>query len=90
MSSNIRQALDGLLVKRFFYAPSFQIYGGVAGLFDFGPPGCALQNNILSIWRKHFVLEEEMLEIECTNLTPESVLKTSGHVDRFTDQLFPF
>jgi glycyl-tRNA synthetase len=37
------------------------------------------------LWRKHFVLTESMLEMECTNLTPECVLKTSGHVERFTD-----
>ena len=60
---------------------------GVAGLFDYGPPACALQNNLLSIWRQHFVLEEDMLELECTNLTPESVLKTSGPVDRFADYM---
>ena len=28
-----------------------------------------------------------MLEVDCTNLTPESVLKTSGHVDRFADYM---
>ena len=28
-----------------------------------------------------------MLEIECTNLTPEDVLKTSGHVERFADYM---
>jgi len=36
-------------------------------------------------WRRHFVLEEDMLEVDCTMLTPEEVLKTSGHVDRFAD-----
>ncbi|ORY19999.1 glycyl-tRNA synthetase [Rhizoclosmatium globosum] len=82
-----RAALEGLLLKRFFYAPSFAIYGGIAGLFDYGPPGTALQNNMINLWRKHFVLEEDMLEIECTNLTPEAVLKTSGHVDRFADYM---
>lgn len=40
---------------------------------------------MIDIWRKHFVLTEQMLEMECTCLTPEVVLKTSGHVDRFTD-----
>ena len=34
---------------------------------------------------KSFVLEEGMLEVECTNMTPEKVLKTSGHVDKFSD-----
>jgi glycyl-tRNA synthetase len=36
-------------------------------------------------WRRHFILEEDMLEVDCTMLTPEEVLKTSGHVDRFSD-----
>jgi len=40
---------------------------------------------MIDLWRKHFVLTESMLEMECTNLTPQVVLKTSGHVDRFTD-----
>jgi glycyl-tRNA synthetase len=40
---------------------------------------------MIDLWRKHFVLAENMLEMECTCLTPEIVLKTSGHVDRFTD-----
>src|SRR3546814_451037 len=68
-----------------FVVPSFEIHGGVAGLFDLGPPSCALKANILELWRRHFVLEENMLEMECTNLTPYKVLKTSGHVDKFTD-----
>jgi len=68
-----------------FYTPSFEIYGGVSGLYDYGPPGCSLQANIVDIWRKHFVLEEDMLELDCTALTPHDVLKTSGHVDKFSD-----
>lgn len=45
-----------------FYTPAFDIYGGVSGLYDYGPAGCALTNNIIDIWRKHFVLKENMLE----------------------------
>jgi glycyl-tRNA synthetase len=80
-----RPTLDSLLRRRMFYTPSFEAYGGVAGLFDYGPPGCALQANIIDLWRKHFVLEEDMLELDCTALTPHEVLKTSGHVDKFSD-----
>ena len=80
-----RDSLEQTLKRRFFFAPSFEIYGGVAGLFDFGPPGCAFQNNVIDAWRKHFILEEDMLEVEATMLTPHDVLKTSGHVDRFSD-----
>ncbi|UKZ54924.1 hypothetical protein TrVGV298_008738 [Trichoderma virens] len=77
--------LDAMLRRRMFYTPSFEIYGGVGGLYDYGPPGCALQANIIDLWRKHFVLEEDMLEVDCTALTPHDVLKTSGHVDKFAD-----
>ena len=40
---------------------------------------------MIALWRAHFVLEEGMLAIECTTLTPYAVLKASGHVDRFED-----
>lgn len=80
-----RTVLDGMLRRRMFYTPSFEIYGGVSGLYDYGPPGTSLQSNILDVWRKHFVLEEDMLEVDCSVLTPHSVFKTSGHVDRFSD-----
>ncbi|KAK9380882.1 uncharacterized protein V2V93DRAFT_380332 [Kockiozyma suomiensis] len=80
-----RENLESVLKRRFFYAPAFDLYGGVSGLYDYGPPGCALQANIVDIWRKHFVLEEDMLEVDCTMLTPYEVLKTSGHVDKFAD-----
>ncbi|CCE61320.1 hypothetical protein TPHA_0A02380 [Tetrapisispora phaffii CBS 4417] len=80
-----REQLESVLRGRFFYGPSFDLYGGVAGLYDYGPPGCAFQANIVDIWRKHFILEEDMLEVDCTMLTPHDVLKTSGHVDKFSD-----
>ncbi|KAF7563829.1 hypothetical protein G7046_g338 [Stylonectria norvegica] len=80
-----KPTLDGMLRRRMFYTPSFEIYGGVGGLYDYGPPGCSLQANIVDAWRKHFILEEDMLEVDCTVLTPHEVLKTSGHVDKFAD-----
>ena len=48
---------------------------GVAGLYDLGPMGCAMKANLLSQWRSHFVLEEHMLEVDTTILTPEPILK---------------
>ena len=80
-----RPQLDSLLRRRLFYTPAFEVYGGVSGLYDYGPPGCSLQANLIETWRKHFVLEEDMLEVDCTMLTPHEVLKTSGHVDKFAD-----
>ncbi|KAJ8276988.1 hypothetical protein GJAV_G00070160 [Gymnothorax javanicus] len=82
-----RTKMEDTLKRRFFYDQAFSIYGGVSGLYDFGPVGCALKNNILQAWRQHFIHEEQILEIDCTMLTPEPVLKTSGHVDKFADYM---
>lgn len=60
---------------------------GVAGLYDYGPTGAALQANIISEWRKHFILEEDMLEVDPTIMTLDEVLKTSGHVEKFSDYM---
>ncbi|KAF8504498.1 glycyl-tRNA synthetase [Russula emetica] len=76
---------EALLNRRFFYAPAFEIYGGVAGLYDYGPPGSSLQANIIAEWRKHFIVEDHMLEIDSTIMTPAPVFETSGHVARFAD-----
>ncbi len=70
-----RSEMENLLKRRFFYDQSFSIYGGVTGLCDYGPVGCAIKANILALWRRHFILEERMLEIDCSMLTPEIVLK---------------
>lgn len=80
-----RTKMEDTLKRRFFYDQAFAIYGGVSGLYDFGPVGCALKNNVIQTWRQHFIQEEQILEIDCTMLTPEPVLKTSGHVDKFAD-----
>lgn len=80
-----RTKMEDTLKRRFFYDQSFAIYGGITGQYDFGPMGCAMKANLLSAWRNHFVLEEQMLEVDCTVLTPEPILAASGHVERFAD-----
>lgn len=64
--------LAQLLARRFFFDRSF---AGVAGLVDLGPLGCALKRNLLSLWRSHFVLGQDVLEVECPVLTPAEVLR---------------
>ena len=53
-----RAAVANALERRLFYLPSFKIYGAVAGFYDYGPPGCAVKQNVTQLWRRHFVLEE--------------------------------
>lgn len=57
------------------------------GQYDFGPMGCDLIDNMMSEWHKHFVIQERMLKVNCSILTPEPVLKASGHVDKFADYM---
>lgn len=72
-----RKECENLLKQKFFYVPSFEIYGGVSGLYDYGPLGSQLKSNVEALWRQHFVLEEDMLEVTCSNMTLDSVLETS-------------
>lgn len=80
-----RIEVEDLLKRKFFIAPSFEIYGGVSGFYDFGPLGSMLKSNVEQLWRNHFVLEEDMLELSTSNQIVDEVLKTSGHVDKFAD-----
>ncbi|KAK7070591.1 hypothetical protein SK128_018439 [Halocaridina rubra] len=82
-----RAKMNDLIKRRFFYDNSFAIYGGITGQYDFGPMGCDLVDNMLSEWHKHFVIQERMLKVNCSILTPENVLKASGHVDKFADYM---
>ena len=46
----LRKAVVNTLERKLFYIPSFKIYRGVAGLYDYGPPGCRVKANVLSFW----------------------------------------
>jgi glycyl-tRNA synthetase len=67
--------------------PAYEIYGGVAGFYDYGPIGSNLRENIINLWRKYFVIDERCAEIVTPDITPEEVFKASGHVDEFTDYM---
>jgi glycyl-tRNA synthetase len=79
------QEILSLCKRRGFLWPAYDIYGGVAGLYDYGPLGAALKNNIEDHWRRLYVLEEGFLEIACPVVAPEPVFKASGHLDAFSD-----
>ncbi|KAH0790632.1 Glycine--tRNA ligase [Histomonas meleagridis] len=85
MSNDTRTTLEDLEISRFFFAPSFEVYGGVAGLYDFGPAGYSIERNLLKRWREHFVIEDDMVEVRCSALTPYKVLQSSGHTAKFAD-----
>jgi glycyl-tRNA synthetase len=79
------QEILSLCKRRGFLWPAYDIYGGVGGLFDYGPLGTALKTNIENYWRKLYVLGEGFQEIQCPTVAPEPVFKASGHLDAFSD-----
>ncbi len=76
-----------LAKRRGFIWPSFEIYGGVAGFYDFGPLGSLLKNKIIQKWREFYVVREGFFEIDSPSIVPEEVLRASGHVDHFVDAM---
>jgi len=82
------QKIVSLCKRRGFIFPSSEIYGGVAGLWDLGPLGSLIKNNIKEFWLKRFVLEEDnIVLIDGTVLMHPKVWEASGHIESFTDPL---
>ncbi|RXG56446.1 Glycine--tRNA ligase [Armadillidium vulgare] len=77
--------MNDLIKRRFYFDSAFRVYGGVSGQYDYGPTGSAIMDNILSEWKKHFVVRNGLMMMNGAIITPEAVFKSSGHLDRFTD-----
>jgi len=83
------EILVELAKRRGIFWPAYEIYGGVAGFYDFGPIGLSIKNNIMNEWRYHLIynVDVNVVEIETPIITPRIVLKASGHEDHFTDPI---
>ncbi len=78
--------LYALLRRRGVLWPTAEIYGGAAGLYDYGPLGTALKRRVEDAWARWFVgLSEDYYLIEPSELLPEAVVRASGHLENFTD-----
>lgn len=71
--------------RRGIFSPSYEIYGGTGGFYDYGPLGSLLKNNVEKKWRDLYIIQEKCFEISTPSITPYPVLKASGHVDEFLD-----
>lgn len=85
MPPDIYDKLMMLAKRRGFIYPSFEIYGGSAGFYDYGPLGSRLKQNIENLWRKYYILKDNCIEISTPTITLFEVLEASGHVEEFTD-----
>jgi len=76
-----------LAKRRGFLWNSFELYGGAAGFFDYGPLGCTVKRKVENLWREFYVLNEGFMEIEVPTIGVEDIFIASGHVGGFSDPL---
>jgi glycyl-tRNA synthetase len=77
-----------LCKRRGFIFPAGEIYGGVAGLYDYGPYGVQLKRNLRDLWWRHMVdLRDDVVGLESTIVMHPETWVASGHVDNFVDPL---
>ncbi|MEI7682999.1 MAG: glycine--tRNA ligase [Candidatus Saccharibacteria bacterium] len=77
-----------LCKRRGFVYPSSDIYGGFAGVYDFGPYGVELANNLKNAWWKYMVQRRpDIVGLDSGIFMAPAIWKASGHVDGFSDPL---
>lgn len=82
------QKITSLCKRRGFVYPGSEIYGGLAGTYDYGPLGALLRDNVVESWKKKFVhSRRDMHMVNAAILMNQKVWQATGHVDHFSDPL---
>lgn len=82
------EKIVNLCKRRGFIFPGSEIYGGLAGIWDYGPVGVELKNNIRQAWWKRFVQDRsDMFGLDSAILMNAKVWEASGHVKGFVDPM---
>tara|TARA_Y100000748_G_scaffold294777_1_gene285814 strand:- start:1885 stop:3246 length:1362 start_codon:yes stop_codon:yes gene_type:complete len=88
MTAESMDKLVALCKRRGFIFQTNEIYGGLQGVYDYGPLGVELKNNLKRSWWNAMVYERDDIEgIDSSILTNPLVLKQSGHEETFSDPL---
>jgi len=88
MTAKTMEELAALCKRRGFIFQSNEIYGGLQGIYDYGPLGIELKNNLKRAWWNSMVYERDDVEgLDAAILTSPIVMKQSGHEDTFSDPL---
>src|SRR3972149_9610120 len=85
-SNELMENIISLAKRRGFIFQGSEIYGGLAGTWDWGHFGLALKNNIKQSWWKKFVdSRRDMYGIDAAILMRQEVWVATGHVENFAD-----
>ena len=80
--------LVSLCASRGFIFPSSEIYGGIAGFWDYGPLGVELKNNLKAAWWQRVVRQrDDVVGIDSAIVSHPRVWQASGHVEHFSDPM---
>ena len=86
--NDLMEKIVSLCKRRGFVFQGSEIYGGLAGTWDYGPLGAELNDNIKSYWWKKFLYErDDIYKIDASILMHPKVWEASGHTEGFTDPL---
>jgi len=82
------EKIVALAKRRGFVFPSSELYGGLANVWDWGPAGTLLKNNIRDLWLKKFVLDKDnMVVIDAATIIKPEIWEASGHLAGFNEAL---
>ena len=82
------EKIISLAKRRGFVFPGSEIYGGLAGTYDYGPYGVILKENVKNIWLRMFRDERDgMYGVDAAILMNPKVWEASGHVQTFADPM---
>ncbi len=88
MTNDLMEKVVSLCKRRGFVFQGSEIYGGLAGTWDFGPYGAELAYRIKELWWQKFVRSrEDMYGLSSSIIMPEKVWQASGHLKNFTDPM---
>ncbi len=81
------EKIQDVAFRRGIAFPAGEIYGGLSGVFEYGPIGTLMRHKLVNFWREYFVKSEGHYEIEGAIILPEKVFEASGHLAKFCDPL---
>ena len=82
------EELVSLCKRRGFVFQSGEVYGGLQGVYDYGPLGVELKNNLKNSWWSSMVYERDDIEgLDASILSKQELFKYSGHEETFSDPL---
>jgi len=82
------EEITALAKRRGFMFPSSEIYGGIAGFFDYGPLGTLLKRNVKEAWwRENVTKRDDVVAFDASIIMHPEIWQASGHIDQFHDKL---